>query len=45
MDDLNALLKECDGDKEAEAFQEGIKKAKVGLINLKTYLQQVSWFA
>jgi len=41
MDDLTKLLKECEADKGSEGLAEGIKKAKVGIINLKAYLQQV----
>ena len=41
MDDLTKLLKECEADKGSESLAEGIKKAKVGIINLKAYLQQV----
>ena len=41
MGDFTNLLKECEADKGSEALAEGIKKAKVGIINLKAYLQQV----
>ena len=41
MDDLTTLLKECEADKGSEALADQIKKAKVGIINLKAYLQQV----
>ena len=44
MDDLTKLLKECEADKGSEALAEGIKKAKVGIINLKAYLQQVCFY-
>ena len=41
LGDFEGLLKECEGGKEAEKYPEQLKKAKVGIINLKAYLGQV----
>jgi len=41
MGDFTNLLKECESDKGSEGLAEGIKKAKIGIINLKAYLQQI----
>ena len=41
MADLANLLKECEESKEASELHDAIKKAKVGLMNLKAYLGQV----
>jgi hypothetical protein len=41
MDDILTLLKECENDKGSEEFAAELKKAKIGNINLKAYLQQV----
>ena len=38
---MNTLLKDCESDKASEPLADQIKKAKVGIINLKAYLQQV----
>ena len=42
MDDLQKLLKDCEDDKaKASELADQIKKAKIGLMNLKAYLGQV----
>ncbi len=41
MEEIAKLLKECEDDKEAGTQQEALKKARVGLINLKEYAKQV----
>lgn len=41
MDDIAALQKECEAHAQAGEHQEALKKARVGLINLKAYLGQV----
>jgi len=41
MEDIAKLQKECEAHAEAGNFQDALKKARVGLINLKAYIQQV----
>ncbi|XP_059078311.1 uncharacterized protein LOC131876826 isoform X1 [Tigriopus californicus] len=41
MDDLANLHKECESSPMGKNFQEDLKKAKVGMMNLKAYLTQV----
>jgi hypothetical protein len=41
MDDIADLQKKCEGHADAGAHPDELKKARVGLINLKAYLSQV----
>ena len=41
LQELTDLHKECEGHPDVAQNAEDIKKAKVGLINLKAYLSQV----
>ena len=41
VDDLSGLHKELEGDQESANYADDMKKAKIGLINLKAYLSQV----
>ena len=41
LEDLTKLHKECEGDQDAGNHPEELKKAKIGLINLKAFLSQV----
>lgn len=41
MDDIAKLQKDCEGHAEAGQHQEQLKKARVGLQNLKAYINQV----
>lgn len=42
LDELITLHKECEADPEAANHGDELKKAKVGIINLKAYMSQVS---
>ena len=42
LDELITLHKECEADPEAANHADSLKKAKVGIINLKAYMSQVS---
>jgi len=42
LEELISLHKECEGDPEAANHGDELKKAKVGIINLKAYMSQVS---
>ena len=41
MDDIAKLQKDIEGHPEAKNHQDGLKKARIGFINLKAYLNQV----
>jgi len=41
LEELAALHKELEGDKESSNYADDMKKAKIGLINLKAHLSQV----
>ena len=41
MEDVANLQKDCEGHAESNNYQDDLKKARVGLINLKAYLGQV----
>ena len=41
LEDITNLQKDCEGHPEANNYQDDLKKARVGLINLKAYLGQV----
>merc|ERR1711973_574311 len=42
LDELISLHKECESDGDASNHADDLKKAKVGIINLKAYMSQVS---
>ena len=42
IDDILKLQKECEGDAGASNNQDTLKKARIGLQNLKVYINQVS---
>ena len=42
IDDILKLQKECEGDAGASNCQDTLKKARIGLQNLKVYINQVS---
>ena len=41
MEDVANLQKDCESHAESNNYQDDLKKARVGLINLKAYLGQV----
>ena len=41
LEELISLHKECESDPEAANHGDELKKAKVGIINLKAYMSQV----